>query len=1069
MRKIFITLLSGIFLCLNFVNAQLTISMSSSQVDPGANATVDVTVSGFTALAGTEYSINYDSTVLEFVSFTNVTPLLVGLGNGLSGPIGSTLKKGQLVVSWFDGSQGGVTIPNGTRIFSIVFKAIGAAGTKSDVFTSNVPRKIEISDSNLNPVTLINNKGTVTIKGTPPSTGCTSPTCANASNLTLVGAQKDALKGTEVCIAITVKNFIDIVSGQGSISWDSTLLKYKRYVIPTTNNVPGMSSNSFNDLKASSGKFGFLWSSLTTNPVTVPDNTVFFELCFDVIGKVGDVACIKLNETSPVSIDWSGNTAINDLCYTFGKVTIIDVPMPSTVAIKTGTGSGKVGDIVCVDVSVDSFSNIFGVGTTFSWNPAQLKFIRTEGYSLEGLNSSMFNSNGTTGTLKLLWSNGTAITKPNGHVIFKICFELLCPDASNYTATISVPGPTDITGTVNGSPATVAGTTSAGSIAITCGTPPEPKCTTGTITHVTCNGGTDGSAAMTVTDATADCVFQWKLGTTIVKTGLVSAGNLNLTGAAAGTYTFEVLCSGVPKTSCTATINQPTAIVIPTSGVITNVGCASKGAINITTTSGGNNGGYTFNWNPAQGNTANPTNLNAGVYLVTVTDSRNCTATASFTVGTTESQLSTVTITGTNVKCKNGTDGAALVNVSGGCTPYTYAWTGGLTGSNPQGVKAGTYTVTVSDSASPAKTGTATITITEPNALDISLTGTTGASTSTAADGGIKITITGGTPNYKTIWSGGIPDANTSGVLDVNNVKAGTYNVTVTDANGCTAVRTGILVDVKPPTTVAVELGTATVTSGDNGFGVLCFDDRTGVISGKITKGSYPMTITLKSGNPVIQTVQIASGTDYTFTGLAAGSYTVTASNAAGASTSSVSVVITQPTKLVGTPNINCSTKNQETGSVEINMNGTGAGNYSFVWSGLGDLDNKIENLASGFYNVTVTDDNGCQVKLTNLEVKSCTLSGTCYEASTVITPNGDNLNDLFIINCVTDNAADLTVFDRWGRLVYSQPNYDNTWQGTDNDNKDLKEGGYIWVLNINFGQGRREVYKGTLTILTDK
>jgi hypothetical protein len=47
--------------------------------------------------------------------------------------------------------QGGVTLPNGTRIFSIVFKAIGAAGTKSDVVTSNVPRKIEISDSNLNP------------------------------------------------------------------------------------------------------------------------------------------------------------------------------------------------------------------------------------------------------------------------------------------------------------------------------------------------------------------------------------------------------------------------------------------------------------------------------------------------------------------------------------------------------------------------------------------------------------------------------------------------------------------------------------------------------------------------------------------------------------------------------------------------------------------------------------------------------------------------------------------------------------------------------------------------------
>ena len=57
-------------------------------------------------------------------------------------------------------------------------------------------------------------------------------------------------------------------------------------------------------------------------------------------------------------------------------------------------------------------------------------------------------------------------------------------------------------------------------------------------------------------------------------------------------------------------------------------------------------------------------------------------------------------------------------------------------------------------------------------------------------------------------------------------------------------------------------------------------------------------------------------------------------------------------------------------------------------------------------------------------------------------------------------------VFDRWGRLIYSQSNYDNTWQGIDKDGKDLKEGAYIWVLTVNFGQGRREVYKGTVTVL---
>jgi gliding motility-associated-like protein len=147
-------------------------------------------------------------------------------------------------------------------------------------------------------------------------------------------------------------------------------------------------------------------------------------------------------------------------------------------------------------------------------------------------------------------------------------------------------------------------------------------------------------------------------------------------------------------------------------------------------------------------------------------------------------------------------------------------------------------------------------------------------------------------------------------------------------------------------------------------------------------------------------------------------------------------------------------------------MNNTGAGNYSFSWSGLADLDNLVESLAKGAYNVTVTDANGCTVSVTNIEVKECAAGGDCYTASSVMTPNGDNFNDLFIINCVDDAPADLTVFDRWGRTVYTQINYDNTWQGINTDGTELKEGAYMWVLNVNFGQGRREIYKGTVTLL---
>jgi len=103
---------------------------------------------------------------------------------------------------------------------------------------------------------------------------------------------------------------------------------------------------------------------------------------------------------------------------------------------------------------------------------------------------------------------------------------------------------------------------------------------------------------------------------------------------------------------------------------------------------------------------------------------------------------------------------------------------------------------------------------------------------------------------------------------------------------------------------------------------------------------------------------------------------------------------------------------------------------------------------------------------LTNIEVKECAATGDCFTASLVMTPNGDNFNDLFVINCAEENPSDLTVFDRWGRTVYSQINYDNTWQGIDKEGDSLPEGSYMWVLNVNFGQGRREVYKGTVTLL---
>ncbi len=1064
MRKILLTLLTVFAFAIGGANGQLTVSMSSSEVEQNAEATVNVTVNGFTNLLGVQFSMNFDSTVLQFVNATNFTTALPGLSSAaVSGPNGVGVKNGQITFSWFDPQGNGKSLPAGTNLFSIVFKAIGPKGSKSDVVTSNVPRVIEVVNASFDPITLVNNKGTVTIKGTSNVDPCPNPACSDPNGLLISGKIDSTQKGNNICVSITVKNFRIMQSGQGSIKWDPTLLQYTEVKTPATGGIPGF-SGGFNAANAANGEFKYLWfNDNPATPLTLPDNTVIMELCFKVVGDVGKTGCILIGQGT-LATEWENDNGPVPVCFGYGKVKIINQPPAESVVINVGTANGMVGETVCVNVTVDNFTSIVGASTTFSWNPQHLEFVRTDMYDLDGLNSSAFNLVGNN-QLKFLWISPTAVTKADGHKIFQICFKIL---QCNPTTPVNVSGPTEIVGTPS-----IILPSSATPGSVTC-TDPPPGCsstaTLGAITSVSCNGLGNGSVALTVTGSNlASHLIVWKNKATgaVVKASAPVTSGTDLTGVPAGTYVYEISFNGTICNTGEATVTQPNVITIPTVGVVTNAACGQKGSINISTTSGGN-GGYTYNWIPSLGNTPNPVNLDAGSYSVTVTDSKGCTANASFVVGTTETDI-TVSASGTNVKCKDGSDGAIQVTVSGGCPPYIFAWSGNLSGQNPQNLKAGVYSITVSDSATPAHVKTASVTITEPaNAVAVSLTGVTDASTAAASDGKISLSCSGGTPNYTLIWAGptSIPDGNTSGAIDANNVKAGTYSVTVTDANGCTAVRSNIVVGVRPPvdTTKAPKLGDVKVASSFNGFGVSCFGVSDGIITANITEGGYPVTVNLKSGSQTVKSI-VVNGPAISFTGLGAGTYTIEATNNKGTVTSQP-IEIKQPTKLAATQRVNCTEKDKETGSIEILMNNTGAGNYTYSWLGLPDNSSKVEDLATGFYNVTVTDANGCELKLTNIEIKECSVAGPCYEATTVITPNGDNFNDVFLINCVLDNSSDLSVYDRWGRLVYSQNNYDNTWQGIDNSGKDLREGGYIWVLTVNFGQGRKEVHKGTVTLL---
>ncbi|NCX45269.1 MAG: adhesin, partial [Betaproteobacteria bacterium] len=168
--------------------------------------------------------------------------------------------------------------------------------------------------------------------------------------------------------------------------------------------------------------------------------------------------------------------------------------------------------------------------------------------------------------------------------------------------------------------------------------------------------------------------------------------------------------------------------------------------------------------------------------------------------------------------CFGNSTGSINLTVTGGVAPYTYAWTNNATTQNLTNIPAGVYTVVATDAN--GCTTTQTVTITQPQgALALSTTKVDvlcfGNST-----GSINLTVTGGTAPYTYAWS------NNTTQEDPQNLAAGTYTVTVTDANGCTA-----------QTSVTITQPQAGLALSTTQVNVLCSGNNTGSINLTVTGG----------------------------------------------------------------------------------------------------------------------------------------------------------------------------------------------------------------------------------------
>ena len=547
--------------------------------------------------------------------------------------------------------------------------------------------------------------------------------------------------------------------------------------------------------------------------------------------------------------------------------------------------------------------------------------------------------------------------------------------------------------------------------------------TAGTPTSVSCHGGTNGSATITPTGGTPAYTYSWSNGQTTA----------TLSGVAAGNYTVSVHDANSCSGTATVSISQPNALNI--SVTPTNASCGSSSGSAIASVSGGTST-YSYSWSN-NSTLATASNLAPATYTLTVTDAHSCTATATTTI--TSSGSLALNTSQVSAVCFGAATGSASVTENGGTGTITYSWSNGGSTATISGIPAGNYTVTVSDAG--GCSGTSSASVSQPTAINVSVTAVnTGCG---SPNGSATASASGGTAAYSYSWS------NNATTASISNLSASTYTVTVTDNHQCTSTSsavitsTGLLnVSATPsssnctggstggasavinggtsPFTYSWSNGATTssisgvspntyrVTATDNGgcsgtasvvvvtgtalnlntnaTSVNCFNANNGSASVSVTSGTSPYQYLWNNGN-----------TTTSITGISAGSYYVTVTDAHNCQTID-SAIVSQPaaiTIFVAAVQPTCFGLGD--GSASVNATG-GRPNYSYVWSNSSTAIS-INSLSAGGYSITLTDANSCtssaSFNITNpipVTASATTENDSCYgnsDGSIQLIPSG--------------------------------------------------------------------------------
>ncbi len=512
--------------------------------------------------------------------------------------------------------------------------------------------------------------------------------------------------------------------------------------------------------------------------------------------------------------------------------------------------------------------------------------------------------------------------------------------------------------------------------------------------NVLCNAGNSGILYLSLSGGIGPYAYATNNGP--------AQGSPTITGLVAGTYQVVVTDAGGCQDSVSATITEPTPLVV-TPGPVQNVTCPGGNDGSAAVTAAGGTPGYTYNWIPVGGNTPAVANLAAGSYLVDVSDGNGCVTSTVISIVQPDPIEGNITLV-QGISCFGLSDAIAQSNATGGAGGYTYIWSAGIANGNiSSDLPAGTHFLTITDAI--GCVGQDSVTVIAPDSISTLLTADN-VSCFGLSDGVATATANGGVGGYTFEWNN-LPTQTSSSYA---NVPAGIYTVIVTDANGCEAFDT---VEVTEPPLIDL------VASGIN---ETC-TDANGELYALATGGAGGFSYVWNTPIP-----QIGD----TIVGVAAGTYLVVAVDINNCTDTATVTILDEAAPTLQTANIEMvSCFGGADGSALVSALG-GTGTYDFTWNSIpAQVGPALSNVAAGSYDVTV-DDGQCQTTLTVVVPEPNALSVSILQT---INPSCEALSDGEVIPIVSGGTPGYTF--SWNTLPLQ----------VDSIATDLPEGTFVVIV----------------------